>query len=121
MSEKCFQHGEDEAPWMCDCTREKLSKLESQLAFERTTSDYLAAVLRGNGDYESAAKRYNASLDNPTQGLPPRCQLTALRAENEKLMNVVKAARGYKCEHCRGNPMVKEHDSLCVALSGIKI
>ena len=30
MSEKCQHHGEDESPWMCECTRQRLRELEAK-------------------------------------------------------------------------------------------
>ncbi len=31
MNERCPDHGEEEAPWMCECTRARLAALEREI------------------------------------------------------------------------------------------
>ena len=58
---KCRQHGDDEAPWMCDCTACKVHQLESDLAEARKERD---AALARTAQVERIVKAMNKWLED---------------------------------------------------------
>ena len=61
MSEKCPDHGEDECPWMCQCTRESLAVLRTSVAGAMETLE--GASMGGVGECGPTVKELDDHVE----------------------------------------------------------
>jgi hypothetical protein len=62
MNERCPDHGEEEDPWMCDCTRARLAALEREI--DRTYKAWCGRDLMHLPLCEAVGKRIEALTAN---------------------------------------------------------